>query len=286
MLCWMNGEFMQAKELKISPFDHGFLYGVGFFETFRTYDGNLFLFQAHLDRLKIALSEYRISMPYENGEIIDAVRKLNDSTGTDGYFRLNVSAGVHDIGLAPSSYTEPTIILFRKELPATIAGAEKRGIWLDTTRNNPESAVRHKSHNFLNNVRGRLELPSLIEHEGLFLNKDGYVAEGVTSNVFWIKDGELFTPAVDTGILPGTTREFVMEIAKMDGISVKEGFYTRKVVEAADELFVTNAIQEIVPLISIGEELLPGATGVYYQKLHNLYRKAIEDMKEGTNSWN
>lgn len=283
MLCWMNGEFMQAKDLKISPFDHGFLYGVGFFETFRTYDGNLFLFQAHLDRLKIALSEYRISMPYENEEIIAAIQKLNDSAGNDGYFRLNVSAGVHDIGLAPSSYTAPTIILFRKELPKTVTGAEKKGIWLDTVRNNPESTVRHKSHNFLNNVRGRLELPSLKEHEGIFLNKDGFVAEGVTSNVFWIKDGELFTPAIETGILPGTTREFVMEIAEADGINVNEGFYTQKDIEAADELFVTNAIQEIVPLISIGEKILQGATGDYYQKLHKLYKEAIRDMREGTN---
>jgi 4-amino-4-deoxychorismate lyase len=283
MMCWMNGEFVQAKDLKISPFDHGFLYGVGFFETFRTYNGNLFLFQAHMNRLKKALSEYRIAMPYDNAEIIAAVLKLNDSAGTDGYFRLNVSAGVHDIGLAPSSYATPTVILFRKELPETVAGAEKEGIWLDTTRNDPESAVRHKSHNFLNNVRGRLELPSLKEHEGLFLNKDGFVAEGVTSNVFWVKDGQLFTPAIETGILPGTTRAFVMEIAEVDGMIVKEGFYTREDVEAADELFVTNAIQEIVPLGSIGEISLPGATGFYYKKLHKLYKKAIENMKEGTN---
>ena len=127
MLCWINGEFMQAEDLKISPFDHGFLYGVGFFETFRTYDGNLFLFQAHMNRLKNALSEYRVAMPYEIEEIIAAVRKLNDSAGTDGYFLLNVSAGVHDIGLAPSSYTKPTVILFRTELHETIAGVEKKG---------------------------------------------------------------------------------------------------------------------------------------------------------------
>ena len=154
-------------------------------------------------------------------------------------------------------------------------------MWLDTTRNDPESTVRHKSHNFLNNVRGRLELPSLKEHEGLFLTKDGFVAEGVTSNVFWIKDGELFTPAIETGILPGTTRAFVMEIAETDGIIVNEGFYHQKEIEAADELFVTNAIQEIVPLASIEGKSLPGATGVYYQKLRNLYRRAIENMKEG-----
>ncbi len=84
--------------------------------------------------------------------------------GQDGYFRLNVSAGVHDIGLAPSSYASPNVILFRKELAPAVRGTEKKAVWLETTRNKPESTVRHKSHNFLNNVRGRLELPSLKEY--------------------------------------------------------------------------------------------------------------------------
>ena len=108
MLCWMNGEYIQAEDLRISPFDHGFLYGVGFFETFRTYEGHLFLFQAHLDRLRTALSEFRIAMPYEETEILAVVDRLNDAAGgSDGYFRLNVSAGVHDIGLAPASISNP-----------------------------------------------------------------------------------------------------------------------------------------------------------------------------------
>ena len=107
---------------------------------------------------------------------------------------------MHDIGLAPSAYTAPTIILFRKDLLPAVRGTEKQGVWLNTPRNEPESVVRHKSHNFLNNVRGRLEVPSLKELEGLFVTVEGLVAEGVTSNIFWVKNGELFTPAIETGI--------------------------------------------------------------------------------------
>ena len=282
MLCWMNGEYIQAEDLRISPFDHGFLYGAGFFETFRTYEGKVLLFQAHMDRLKTALSEYRIAMPYEAAEILTVVERLNDAAGgSDGYFRLNISAGVHDIGLAPASYPTPNVILFRKDLPATVRGVEKNAVWLETVRNAPESVVRHKSHNFLNNVGGRLELPSLKEMEGLFVTKEGFVAEGVTSNVFWVKGGELFTPAIETGILPGTTRSFIIQIARTAKITVHEGFYTKEAVETADELFVTNAVQELVPLANIGEIKLPGASGVYYKKLHDLYEQVIEEMKEG-----
>lgn len=284
MLCWMNGEFMRAEDLKISPFDHGFLYGVGFFETFRTYAGKVFLFEEHMGRLAIALDEYRIAMPYAEEEILAAVSKLNDAAGgEDGYFRLNVSGGVHDIGLAPSTFPVPNVILFRKDLAPAVRGTEKKGVWLETPRNRPESSVRHKSHNFLNNVRGRLELPSLKEMEGLFITAEGFVAEGVTSNVFWMKADELFTPAIETGILPGTTRAFVMNLARTAGIIVNEGFYPVEEVENADELFVTNAVQELVPLVSIEKKVLPGASGVYYNKLHDLYEAAIVHMKEGSN---
>lgn len=282
MWCWMNGEFTRAEDLRISPFDHGFLYGVGFFETFRTYDGDIFLFKEHMNRLYAALEEYRITMPYDKKEILAAVRRLDDlSGGGDGYFRLNVSAGVHDIGLAPSSYKSPNVILFRKTLPQSVCGAEKKAIWLDTPRNRPESAVRHKSHSFLNNVRGRLELPSLIEMEGLFVTEEGFVAEGITSNIFWVKDDVLYTPDIGTGILPGTTRAFIISLAQSAGIVVHEGYYWKEDVENADELFVTNAVQELVPASGIEDVVFSGASGVYYNKLHEQYKKAVTQMKEG-----
>lgn len=282
MLCWMNGEFIRAEDLMVSPFDHGFLYGAGFFETFRTYEGHVFLFEAHMERLKSALKEYKISMPFNDAEILTIVKILNeDANNTDGYFRLNVSAGVHDIGLAPSVYETPNVILFRKELPSVVRRTEKAGVWLETPRNLPESAVRQKSHSYLNNVRGRLELSSLKELEGLFVTNEGFVAEGVTSNVFWVKDGALFTPAIETGILPGTTRAFLMKLAEEVGTKVNEGLYPKRVVEEADEVFVTNAVQELVPLRQLAAIQLPGAQGVVYQTMHDLYDRAIVQMKEG-----
>ena len=280
--CWMNGNVERAEDLRISPFDHGFLYGAGFFETFRTYEGHVFLFKEHMKRLRDALAEYRITFPYDDEEILHAVRELTDlSGGREGYFRLNVSAGVHDIGLAPAEYIEPNVILFRKELAAVPRGTEKIGVWLETARNLPESSVRHKSHNYLNNVRGRLELPSLKDQEGLFLTAEGFVAEGITSNVFWMKDGTLYTPSINTGILPGITRAFIICSAKNANISVVEGEFPKMAVEQADEVFVSNAVQEIVPLNRVGNHFLPGASGVYYENLHKLYIQAIGHLKEG-----
>lgn len=273
---------MRGEDLQISPFDHGFLYGAGFFETFRTYEGYVFLFDEHMQRLREALAEYKIALPYEDEVILQAVQELTArSRGREGYFRLNVSAGVHDIGLAPMEYREPNVILFRKELAVVPRGTEKSGVWLETARNLPESAIRHKSHNYLNNVRGRLELPSLKDREGLFLTADGFAAEGITSNLFWMKDGILYTPSIDTGILPGITRAFIIRSAEMDGLMVEEGLFAKESVERADEVFVTNAVQEIVPLGQLGDQPLQGAAGVHYKRLHELYVQAINQMKEG-----
>ena len=268
MWCWMNGEFMCAEDMKISPFDHGFCTEQVFSKPSGLIAVMHVLFERHMERLRTALAEYRIAMPYEDADILAAVQRLDMlNGGKDGYFRLNVSAGVHDIGLAPFAYIAPNVILFRKELAQTVRGTEKKAVWLETPRNRPESVVRHKSHNFLNNVRGRLELPSLKELEGLFLTEEGFVAEGVTSNVFWMKEGTLFTPSIETGILPGTTRAFVIELARSLGIDVSEGFYGKADVEGADELFVTNAVQETCPSIGNRRDLTSGCFGGLLSKI-------------------
>ena len=278
MWVWMNGEFIKAEELRISPFDHGFLYGLGFFETFRTYGGHPFMLAEHLDRLHKALEEFRIDVNLDVLAISSIIHELNErSGGEDGYFRLNVSAGVHDIGLAPSVYEEPTIILFRKPLPPTNRGKEKTAVWLETRRNTPESEVRHKSHHYANNVRARYELPSLAEQEGFFLTSTGHVAEGITSNVFWVANGELYTPSLETGILAGITREWVLKEAANLGLQVHEGLFTPEMLEVAAEVFVTNAVQELVPIKQLGSSLYAGKEGEVYSILHKRYVGQVED---------
>lgn len=286
MICWMNGKLLPAEELRISPFDHGFLYGLGFFETFRTYGGKLFLFEEHMARLHAALYEYRISMPYTNEDIRSAVHALYEANGReDGYYRLNVSAGVHDIGLAPTAYEKPNVLLFQKALHVAPAHTEKEGVWLETVRSEPESSARHKSHQYANNVRARLELPSLKEMEGFFLTADGWIAEGITSNIFFARGGVLYTPSLETGILAGTTRAFIIEQARAAGMRAEEGLYRKEQLEQANEVFITNAVQHIVPIKSVGGYSFEGSKGEIYRQLHDLYEGAVRQTKESDSRW-
>ena len=273
MDAWKDGKLYLSNELMVSAYDHGFLYGLGFFETFRTYNGKVFLWEAHWNRLLSALEDYHITIPYQKEQILTAVEKLTKSNNNeDGYFRLNISAGIHDIGLQPTYYENPTVILYRKALPAVSRGKEKSAVWLQTVRNSPESSIRHKSHHYANNVQARFEVESLASQEGFFLTADGNVAEGITSNIFWVKDGKLYTPSLETGILAGTTRGWVCSI-----MDVEQGCFPKDALETADEVFITNAVQEIVPINRLGEVQFMGNQGPVYTALHEAYITCIQE---------
>ena len=287
MICWMNGSYIEQAALKISPFDHGFLYGIGFFETFRTYDGQVLFLNDHMQRLTQALKAFRIELPYTQAEIKEVIQQLNTMNGgEDGYFRVNVSAGEHEIGLAPTAYPNPNVIIFRKALPKDNPLATKTATILQTLRNTSEvNGIRFKSHHYGNNVFARFELPSLATEEGIFLTEAGYVAEGITSNLFWVKNGKLYTPSIETNILAGITRKHVLQLAANLNIPIEQGLYEKEVLLRADEVFVTTSIQHIVPITKIERATYKGLNGFVTQKLQLAYEQMIkeEKVKEGDN---
>ncbi|WP_107839600.1 aminodeoxychorismate lyase [Metasolibacillus meyeri] len=282
MICWMNGQYIDAEELMVSPFDHGFLYGLGFFETMRTYKGEPVFLQDHFQRLTESLNTYRIYMPYTLNDVVEIMQRLNElNGGGDGYFRINVSAGVHDLGLATDEYPKPNVIIFRKPLALLERGTEKQAVLLQTVRNKPETDIRSKSHHYGNNVLARMELPNLASYEGFFLTEEGYIAEGITSNIFWTKHNVLYTPSLNTGILPGITRQIVMVIARALGYEVREGLYDQQDINEAHECFITNSIQELVPISSLGHKSFAGVDGAVYQRLHQAYIAEVRQVVGG-----
>lgn len=268
---------MPISEVSISPMDHGFLYGVGFFETFRTYEGYIIDKELHEERMNRALKDVRISLDYSFDEVERWCRRLNEEEGgRDGYFRWNVYAGEEGIGMAADRYDHPHHLLLRKPLQRTERGTSKRGFILEHRRNTPESSMRHKSFNFLNNVKARQEVTSLATEEGILLNADGFVTEGVTSNIFWVKDCVVYTPSRETGLLEGTLRHRLLQLARQH-YEVEVGCYEPSDLLNADEVWVTNAVQELVPLHEIDHVSFLGKEGPVYSDLHKQY---IEYVKE------
>lgn len=276
MYIYLNGNIIRREEAAISPFDHGYMYGLGLFETFRTYNGHPFLLDDHLARLNNGLEELDIEYRCKREDILSILEQLLKANELkDAYVRLNVSAGAGDVGLQITPYTEPTVIIYMKPLPSNGA-QEKEGVVLETTRNSPEGNRRLKSHHYLNNILAKKEMGSTLTKEGIFLTKEGYVAEGIVSNLFFVKDGIVYTPSLETGILDGITRQFVFSLLEKLDITVKEGFFTIRELLESDEIFVTNSVQEITPIVRIGNHFYPKGKHTLVSRLQTIYNQVCQ----------
>ncbi|KAA6443778.1 aminodeoxychorismate lyase [Bacillus swezeyi] len=283
MIIYLNGQYVKEEEARLSPFDHGFLYGIGVFETFRLYEGKPFLLERHLERLEKALGELKIETALTQSDVLavlDKLLEMNQPPNGDARIRLNISAGPGGPGLFPNSYKEPGIMVIMNAFHPASVPAEKEGVVLQVRRNTPEGPFRLKSHHFLNNLYGKRELGNDPDKEGIFLTDGGAVAEGIISNLFWQKNGCVYTPSLKTGILGGVTRRYLIERLKQMGVEVKHGEYPLEHLLHADEAWLTNSIQGIVPFRKIGGATFPGKDGSLTKSLQEVYtndRQATKD---------
>ncbi|GGG24895.1 aminodeoxychorismate lyase [Paenibacillus abyssi] len=257
-----NGSVIEAREAVISVYDHGFLYGMGLFETFRTYNGGKpYLLDRHLKRLEEGCLTLGIQYIPQEEQIKRLLRELLQANRLEeAYVRLTVSAGEGELGLPTADYERPNILVLVKPLPTVnellyVQGKELR--LLSTLRNSPEGEFRQKSLHYMNNILAKRELTASgasAGAEGLMRTREGWLAEGIVSNLFFVRDGILYTPDISTGILPGITRRRVMELAEAAGLSVQEGYFTWEELLEAAEVWVTNSIQEIVPVTRLSDE--------------------------------
>ncbi|RUT27748.1 4-amino-4-deoxychorismate lyase [Paenibacillus zeisoli] len=253
----IGGQVVPADKAVVSVMDHGFMYGLGLFETFRTYNGVPSLLLRHLDRLTAGCESLGICYQPNIDELMNHISELLAASNlTEAYIRYTLTAGEGDLGLPVGDYESPQEIIYVKPLPETPALLYTEGRplrLLHTRRNTPEGAVRLKSLHYMNNILAKRELtassqPGAGPAEGLLLTADGYLSEGIVSNLFFVRDGVLYTPSVQTGILPGITRSCVIEAAAELGLTCEEGFYTWDELLQANEIFTTNSIQELVPV--------------------------------------
>lgn len=285
----MNGQLTETTKAAIPVMDHGFLYGMGLFETFRTYGGKPSLLSRHLRRLSQGCEELGIPFREEEHRLELLIHELLEANGlSDGYIRYTVSAGEEILGLPSADYRKPSHLLFAKELPPLDEAWYIKGKPLQllrTTRNTPEGEIRYKSLHYMNNILAKRELMQYklavqSQAEGLMLTKQGHLAEGIVSNLFFITKGVLYTPDLRTGILPGITREVVLEAAGDLGIPVVEGLFSTQQLSQADEIFMTSSIQELIPITALlgfpeGEviQVQNGQMGPNTRRLLDLYRK-------------
>lgn len=252
----IDGIVLPAHEARVSVFDTGFTFGDAVYETLRTYGGRPCAFERHLRRLRRSAGRIAIELPVSDAEFrarLDAV--LARAQNPESYIRWIVSRGVGDISYNFDRVKGPTVVIVAREHEPLSPAYYATGIQvaLVAVRRNAPQALDPaiKSCNLLNNVLAIREAQSRGSLEAVMLNAQGEVAEGAGSNVFVVKGGQTFTPPLDAGILPGITREILLELGSVLGLPVSERRLSVADLFEADEVFMTSSLKEVAPVRAI-----------------------------------
>ncbi len=278
MHVYLNGKIVPSKEALVSVFDHGFLYGDGIYETMRVYDRVIFMLDGHLQRLRRSASLIGLTIPLDtDGLKIVIYETLIVNALRNAYVRLTISRGQGELGLDPDHCTQPTVAIIAQELRDYPKAYYENGLSLiiPNTRRNLKEAINPqiKSLNFLNNILAKIEAKKQGAYEAVMLNARGKLTEGTICNLFFYKDGVVCTPSLACGILDGITRGIVIELAKREGLNVKEGAFTRADLYSAEEVFVTNTTMEVMPVSKVDSQKY--TVGKISRLLRTFYRQEV-----------
>ncbi|MDA7951936.1 MAG: branched-chain-amino-acid transaminase [Pirellulaceae bacterium] len=276
---WINGEFFSKEDAKISVYDRGLLYGDGIFEGMRCYNGKVFRMEEHLKRLWESARSILLPIPIDIQSMAKAVNEtLSTNKITDGYIRLIVTRGSGSLGLDPFETSNPQVIIIADHIALYPKELYEKGLEIITaaTIRNHSAALnpRIKSLNYLNNIMAKIEGLKAGCQEALMLNHKGDIAECTGDNIFLVKEGHLYTPPADAGILDGITRKAAIEIANEVGIEVSEIALTRHDVFTADECFLTGSAAEIIPVVKVDDRPIgTGKPGPITQQLLSKFQE-------------
>lgn len=296
----VNGRTSDGEHATISVFDHGFLYGEGVYETIRTYNGEPFLFDRHMTRLRDSAGMIRLAVPFSDEEFLkrstDTMkaaglgRRPSTPLGTgrgnavdEAYIRILLTRGIGELTYDPAATPNPSLVIIVKPLLVPAARDFENGVkvcMVDIIRNHPQSVnPKIKSNNLLNNALGMQQALRQGGVEGVFRNYRGELSECSQSNLFIVTNGVVRTPALDAGLLAGITRAFVFELGADLGVKVEEATLRDEDLFKADEAFFTTTTRELMPIVRVNDRKIgSGVPGPITKKLLAEYRKKANEL--------
>lgn len=280
-IIYFNGHLVPRAEAKLSPFDHGFLYGYGLFETMRAYEGHIFRLDRHLTRLRCSAESLGLRPKLDAFDLENAcVETLQANKLKDARVRLTITAGEGDMTPDLNTCSNLTVLVAAKNFVPLPPKRYEQGFKaaLSFLRRDSQSPLsRLKCTCYVSNILARMEAKAAGCDEAIMLNELGYIAEGSTANIFLVSKDELSTPSLESGILPGITREAVLEIARDLNIKTVERQVELRELSRAEEAFVTNSIIEVMPLTWLnGEPISTGKPGKLTRNLMAVYKELVK----------
>jgi branched-chain amino acid aminotransferase len=284
----VNGRVSDQEHAVISIFDHGFLFGEGVYETLRTYNGQPFLFERHMRRLRRSADMLALSVPLADPQIDARFRETMaaaglPSGGHEAYIRILVTRGIGELTYDPAATPIPSVVVIVKPHVDPPREVFERGVKVSLVpivRNHPGTVnPLIKSNNLLNNALAMQEAFRRGGYEGIMRNYRGELAECTQSNLFIVKNGEALTPPVAAGLLPGITREYLFEVGTEAGIPVREAVLRDGDLFGADEAFLTSTTREAVPIVQVDDRTIgTGKPGPVTLALLDGFRRKAQEL--------
>lgn len=288
----VNGRISDGASAVISVFDHGFLYGEGVYETIRTYNGEPFLFDRHMKRLRTSAAMIMLDVPLSDDEYLQRCVETMNAAGLgrtshdsveEAYIRILHTRGIGDLTYDPAATPAPSVVVIVKPLPVPAEEQFANGVkvcMVDVIRNHPRSVnPLIKSNNLLNNALCMQQALRKGGVEGVFRNYKGELSECSQSNLFIVTDRVVRTPPLEAGLLAGITRAFVFELGVSLGIRVEETPLRDDDLLNADEAFFTSTTKEIMPIVQVDDRAIgSGSPGPVTKALLAELRRVANEM--------
>lgn len=281
-IVYLNGRYLPAEQATISVMDRGFLFGDGVYEVIPVFANKLLRPEEHLTRLQNSLRRISLPNPHNKNEWMQIFSDLLDkNAGEDRAIYLQISRGVYDkrdLSIKPEY--PPTVFAMVLHVTPPDMEVVSAGISVITVDDFRWGACDIKSTSLVANVMLRQQATEANVDDAILI-KSGMVSEGTASNVFIVKNNVLITPPTGSKLLPGITRDLVIEIAKNNTILVEERDMREAELFDADEIWMTSSTREIAPVVNLnGEMVASGLAGPMWKRMMDLYQQYKQLLRE------
>ena len=280
----INGAITSAEDARVSVLDHGFLFGDSIYETLRTYGRKPFLFSKHFVRLEHSARSIHLDLLWDKertrGEILRTLKEADNPK--ESRIRLVVTRGVGDMTPDTEACITPTVVIIVSALVEPALDVYENGT--DVIVSSFHRTLQFadvKTGNLMRQVLAFREAKRANAFEAILLTPEGMLSDGITSNIYLIRNGKLLTPSSQAGIVAGITRGVVLELARSAGLQVVEGVLPVSEIADAEEMFLTSTTREVVPITRVdGKPVGSGKPGPVTLALLKAYRLAVDRLIE------
>jgi D-alanine transaminase len=280
---YLNGEYLPASAARVSVMDRGFLFGDGVYEVIPVFGGRLLRIDEHLRRLQNSLDRVSMSNPKSVDEWTATLENLLlRNPGEDRGVYLQITRGAAEYrDLTPSPDLRPTVFIMVMHLKPVDPQQLEAGIDAITVDDFRWHACDIKSISLIANVMMRIQADNAGVVDAIMV-RNGRATEGTASNVFVVKNGVLATPPKSRHLLPGITRDLVIELAENNNIDCEVREIDAHELESADEIWLTSSTREIAPVVRLNGNLVgDGRAGVLWKRMIMLYQQFKQELRDG-----